>query len=94
MPGSLQGMYWLGRFELSATVDDFAGDDCGRRPAFELTAVEGRIAGFAGGVFHAVGPGTIKRKNREVGGFAGSKLAFLAEDARGASGKEFDHAHQ
>src|SRR5712692_5175458 len=75
-------------------VDDSAGDDGGCRAAFEGTPVEGGIAGLAGGFGGAEGPRAIERKNREVGGLAGSDGAFEAEDARGAGGKELDDTEE
>src|SRR5713226_1541627 len=70
-------------------VDDSAGDDGGCR-----AAVEGGIAGLAGGFGGAEGPRAIERKNREVGGLAGSDGALEAEDARGAGGKELDDTEE
>jgi len=32
-------------------------------------------------------------KNRDVGGFAGSEFAILAQDPGWAGSEEFDHAH-
>src|SRR5258708_34798286 len=80
----------LGPYMPLQFVDDSAGDDGGCRAAFEGAAVEGGIAGLAGGFGGAEGPRAIERKNREVGGRAGSDGAFGAEDARGTGGKELD----
>src|SRR5258708_28434019 len=75
-------------------VDDSAGDDGGCRAAFEGAAVEGGVAGLAGGFGGAECPRAIERKNREVGGLAGSDGALEAEDARGADGEELNDTQE
>src|SRR5713101_864601 len=75
-------------------VDDSAGDDGGYWAAFEGAAVEGGIAGLAGGFRGAEGPRAIERKNCEVGGLAGSDGALEAEDARGADGEELNDTQE
>ena len=47
-------------------VDDFTGDNGGDGATFEGLAIEGGVAGLAGGVGDGVGPGTIQRKDGEV----------------------------
>lgn len=45
-------------------------------------------------MLYVVGPLVGGRKNREVTGLAGGDFAFDAEDASGAGGEKFDHAHE
>jgi hypothetical protein len=82
--------------KLMKSIDDAAGDDGGDGGAFEDAAIEGGVAGLAGGILHVVSPGMIDGKNREVGGMVcrDCVFAFDAENARGAGGEEFDHAHE
>jgi hypothetical protein len=75
-------------------VNNFAGDDCGHWRAFELAAVEGSIAGFAGGIGGAESPGVIGGKKCEVGGLSGGDAAFHAKNARGPGGEKLDEAHE
>ena len=75
-------------------MDDAAGYDGRGGCAFEGAGVEGGVAGFAGRLLHVVGPFVSRGKNGEVGGLAGSELTFHAEDAGGAGGEEFNHAHE
>jgi len=75
-------------------VDDFAGDDGGDRAALEGMAVEGGVAGLAGGFGDRVDPRAVERKNGEVGWLTGGEPAIFGEDTSWASGEEFDHAHQ
>ena len=84
----------LQRRDLRQRMDQFAGDYGGCGAAFEGAAIEGRVAGLAGGVLDVVGPGAVQRKNSEVGGSACYELAFFAQDSRWAGGEQFDHAHE
>src|SRR4029077_3502448 len=74
-------------------MSDLAAHDRCYRPPFEGAAVKRGIARFARGFLHAVGPRTIQRKNRYIRLLAGRQFAFFTQDARGAAGEQFHHAH-
>src|SRR5206468_1668298 len=72
------------------SVDQLSRDDGGGGTTLECASIERGVAGFAGALLYVVRPGTIQRKNSDVGGLARSELALLAENPRRTGGEEFD----
>jgi hypothetical protein len=91
LPGSLEISCGGAEF---AAIHDLSPYHCGYWGAAEGAAVEGRVAGFAGGFGCVVRPGVFGGKNRESGGAADGDFSFDAEDARGAGGEKFDEARE